>query len=247
MMSFCTTKNECCNDDEEDANALCAAGCCCACCPCCYECSFTFSGIFFLRGTEDPRMKITMAFVVAFLLIFLIMYIPIKACGKHATRIVSLVGLFLVNVALTVMGFISGKDKFCILLAVFSLVTAFLNFLGIILPNCECCERLSYEHLYDTEQMTKVESNPQQLLILPPQNEMSHEEATYTKPEEVVENPINKSITPNNTDPNPGYDNNNNINSINSPNAPAPIYQIPENEYINQVDTQTPIYYPKPQ
>jgi len=63
----------------------------------------------------------------------------------------------------------------------------------------------------------------------------------------IVENPINKSITPNNTDPNPGYDNNNNINSINSPNAPAPIYQIPENEYINQVDTQTPIYYPKPQ
>ena len=180
-----------------------------------------------------------------------------KKCSKYyyfycliqAFAFISLVGLFLVDVALAVMGFISRSDKFCILLAVFSLVTAFLNFLGIILPNCECCERLSYEHLYDTEQMTKEESNPQQLLILPPQNEMSHEEATYTKPEEVVENPINKSITPNNIDTNPGYDNNNNnnINSINSPNAPAPIYQIPGNEYINQVDTQTPIYYPKPQ
>ena len=249
MMSFYTTKNECCcNEDEDDRNALCAAGCCCACCECCYECSFTFSGIFFLRGTSDPRLKINLIFLIIILFVFLVIYAPIKACGKHVTRIVSLIGLFLLNLALAILSFISGSDKFCFLMGVLSLVTAFLNFLGLILPSCDSCEKLSYDYLYSGDQITKEDSNPQQLLILPQQNMNSNEEEIYNKPEEEVPNQVNQYDTPNYTNTNPGYDNGYDNNIRDSINAPAPIYQVPDNDYrSNQVENDIPISYPKPE
>jgi len=245
MMSFYTTKNECCcNEDEDDRNALCAAGCCCACCDCCYECSFTFNGIFFLRGTEDPRLKIQMMFLILILLIFLVIYAPIKACGKHATRIVSLIGLLLINLVLAILGFISGSDKFCILMGVLSLVTAILDFLGLVLPNCGSCEKLSYEYLNSYDQTTKEDSNPQQLLIFPTQNVNSNEEEIYNKPEAEVPNQVNQYDYPNYTDTTPGYD----YNIRDSTNAPAPIYQVDDNNYrSNQVENDIPINYPKPE
>ena len=122
----------------------------------------------------------------------MVIYAPIKACGKHVTRIVSLIGLFLLNLALAILSFISGSDKFCILMGVLSLVTAFLNFLGLILPSCDSCEKLSYDYLYSGDQITKEDSNPQQLLILPQQNVNSNEEEIYNKPEEEVPNEANK-------------------------------------------------------
>jgi len=245
LMSFYSTKNECCcNVDENDRNALCAAGCCCACCECCYECSFTFSGIFFLRGTEDPRLKIQMMFLILILFVFLVIYAPIKACGKHITRIVSLIGLILINLVLAILSFISGNGKFCILMGVLSLFTAILDFLGLVLPNCGSCEKLSYEYLYSYDQTTKEDSNPQQLLIFPQQNVNSNEEEIYNKPEAEVPNQVNQNDYPNSTNTNPGYDN----NIEDSTNAPAPIYQVDDNNYSsNQVENDITINYPKPE
>jgi len=245
MMSFYTTKNECCcNEDENDRNALCAAGCCCACCDCCYECSFTFSGIFFLRGTENPKAKITLIVLIIILFVFLVIYAAIKACGKLATRIVSLIGLILINLVLAILSFISGSDKFCILMGVLSLFTAILNFLGLVLPNCGSCEKLSYEYLYSYDQTTKEDSNPQQLLIFPQENVNSNEEEIYNKPEPEVPNQVNQNDYPNYTDTNPGYD----YNIRDSTNAPAPIYQVEDNNYSsNQVENDITINYPKPE
>ena len=245
MMSFYATKNECCcNEDENDRNALCAAGCCCACCDCCYECSFTFSGIFFLRGTENPKAKITLIVLIIILFVFLVIYAAIKACGKLATRIVSLIGLILINLVLAILSFISGSDKFCILMGVLSLVTAILDFLGLVLPNCSSCEKLSYEYLYSYDQTTKEDSNPQQLLIFPQENVNSNEEEIYNKPEAEVPNQVNQYDYPNSTDTNPGYD----YHIRDSTNAPAPIYQVDDNNYSsNQVENDITINYPKPE
>ena len=242
--SFCVTKNECCSEDYDDGNAICFASCCCACCvSCCCDCQFR-GGFHLPSGHYDGG---GLLLIIVFIFIIYGIYKAIQACGKNVSRVIASTGLFLVNLALAIMSLLSGTDKFNILIFVFSLFAAISNLLAMILPNFRCCENLSYDYLYDEdEQIEEINSTPQQLLTIQPQNEMPFEEEVYPKPEEVMQSPANQSDIPKYVDTNPGYDNgfvNNDRYSVNSLDAPAPIFLQQDNDYNNQENNS----YPKPQ
>ena len=134
--------------------------------------------------------------------------------------------------------------KYCFIVQhTFSLFAAICNLLGMILPNCAPCGRLSYDYLYSEDDKINSESStPQQLLTAQPQNEMPLEEEAYPDAEEIMKSPINQRVTPNISDTNPGYDIDNRY-SVNSLDAAAPIYQVQNNDDNNQEN----ISYPKPQ
>ena len=246
--SFCVTKNECCSDDYDDGNAICFASCCCACCvSCCCDCQFR-GGFHIGGGSGQGNAGAGLLMLILFILIIYGIYKAIQACGKNVSRVIAATGLFLVNLALAIMSLLSGTDKFNILIFVFSLFAAISNLLAMILPNFRCCENLSYDHLYDEdEQIEQINSTPQQLLAIQPQNEMPFEEEAYPKPEEVMQSSVNQSNTPNYVDTNPGYDSgfdNTNRYSVNSLDAPAPIFLQQDNNVYNNQENNL---YPKHQ
>ena len=171
------------------------------------------------------------------------MFKAVRGCGKNVSRLISIISLLLVNLTLTVLSLYLGNGKFNILLAVFSIFAAICNLLGIILPNCASCERLSYDYFYyEDNKINSDNSIPQQLFTAQPQNEMPLVEEVYPDSEEVMKSPINQTDTPNISDTNPGYDIDNRY-SVNSLDAAAPIYQVQNNDDNNQEN----ISYPKPQ
>ena len=240
--SFCVTKNECCSSDYDDGNAICFASCC-VCCLCCCDCSLSNGGGFSLNFGGNNNAGGGLLFIIIFALIIYGIYKAVQACGKNISRLISAIGLFFANVALVVLGILSGTDKFNILLIAFSSFAVISNLLAMVLPNLACCHNLSYEHLYEDDDIIQVNSTPQQLLTVQPQNEIPLGEEAYPNAEEVIHAPIDQNITPNYNDTNPGYDNDNNRYSINSLDAPAPIYIQQGDEYNNQENGS----YPKPQ
>ena len=171
------------------------------------------------------------------------MFKAVRACGKNVSRLIAIISLLLVNLTLTVLSLYLGSGKYNILLAVFSLFAAICNLLGMILPNCASCGRLSYDYLYSEDDKINSESSkPQQLLTAQPQNEMPLVEEAYPDAEEIMKSPINQTVTPNISDTNSGYDIDNRY-SVNSLDAAAPIYQVQNNDDNNQEN----ISYPKPQ
>ena len=146
MASFCLTKNECCTDDENVRTNLMGATCC-ACCLCCNgkdcNCDPSLNNMK-CEGNGNPCALI-MGFIILFviLIVFYVIFLIIKGCGKHGNRVCSIIILLLINITEIILSFISGTDKFCILIAVFSFIAAVCNFLGLLLPNLESCEHLS--------------------------------------------------------------------------------------------------------
>ena len=211
IMSFWITKNECCNNDEDIIAAF-PEGSCNGKCLCCGECKWKY---FDDCCPNNSACSALSYFIRIFMLVplspFIIIYLIVNACGKHVCRMICVIFLMLLNLASIILSFISGTDTFCILVAVCSFIAFVCNLLSIILPNC--IERLSY---YEYEPVWNDDQYYQDEYL---------EDAIYPGSEEVEQDLINKPVTPENVEQNPGYDNDdiNNRNSINSLDAATPI------------------------
>lgn len=258
VASFCLTENECCSNDE-NTRANFAMGSCYGTCVCCSDCNCRGGDCNCTGGGGGSEAGLAILIIVVVIIVFVAIYFAVKACGKHVARIFAIVFLFFINVALTGMAFYSGTDKFCVLIAVFSLVAAICDLLGIILPNCGCCEKLTYDYRYPINPPNPINSNPQILLVqqveqpmvnpvqpgVEPQFEKPYVQENYPEMQEVSQVPYDKPVenNPNYTPQNQGYDNNSNAYD-----APAPIYQN-QNDNMNNnnnmgmgMDNQYPAY-----
>ena len=236
-MSFFTNKNECCHNSD-DNNAICATGCCCVCCTCCCpegDCHFVLIG--------GGKNNYAAALATLFFILFFAWFKAVRACGKNTSRLVALIFLLLVNLTVTILGFISGKSIYNTLMEVFSLFCAICNLLGLILPNCASCERLSYDYISSLDdQMNEIDSSPKQLFIIPSQNDEPPSEEALPKDEEVVQETIGKPVDSNCIETNPGYDSDDRY-SVNSLEPAVPINMVQDNNCNNQEND----LYPKPQ
>ena len=235
-MSFFTNKNECCHDNY-DNNAICAPGCCCVGCRCCPDgdCHFIL--------TQSGKKNYAAAFAQLLFIIFFAWFKAVRACGKHTSRLVALIILLLVNLTNTILGFISGYGTFTRLIAIFSLLCALCNLLGLILPNCASCENLTYDDNSSFDnQMNEVDSSPKQLFIIPSQNDEPPSEEALPKEEEAVQETIGKPVDSNCIETNPGYDSDDKY-SVNSLEPAVPINMVQDNNCNNQEND----LYPKPQ
>ena len=211
IMSFWITKNECCNNDEDIIAAF-PEGSCNGKCLCCGECKLNYFGECCPNNKECEMISFMLrAFLMAPLFLCVFSYLIVDACGKHACRMTCVIFLMLINLTLTILSFIAGTDTYCILVAVCAFIAFVCNLLSIVLPNC--LESLSY---YEYEPVWNDEQYYQDEYL---------EDAIYPGSEEVEQDLINKPVTPENVEQNPGYDNDdiNNRNSINSLDAAIPI------------------------
>ena len=210
IMSFWITKNECCNGDEDIVAAF-PIGSCNGKCLCCGECKWKYLGECCPNCEMCEMLSLLVrVFILGPMCIFVLSYLIVNACGKHVCRMICVIFLILINLALIILSFIAGTDTYCILVAVCSFVSFVCNLLAIILPNC--LESLSY---YEYEPVWNDEQYYQDEYL---------ENMAYPGSEEVEQDQLNKPVTPENSEQNPGYDNDiNNRNSINSLDAPTPI------------------------
>ena len=209
--TFWMTKNECCNNDEDIVAAF-PIGSCNGKCLCCGECKLNYFGECCPNNKECEMISFMLrAFLMAPLFLCVFSYLIVDACGKHACRMTCVIFLMLINLTLTILSFIAGTDTYCILVAVCAFIAFVCNLLSIVLPNC--LESLSY---YEYEPVWNDEQYYQDEYL---------EDAIYPGSEEVENAQLNKPVTPENSEQNPGYDNDdiNNRNSINSLDAPTPI------------------------
>ena len=143
MASFCLTENECCTNDDNIRSNF-AIGSCYGTCVCCNDCGG--------RGNVNCDCKGDGAFAVLILFIIIIaivaIYFAVKACGKHISRVISVVMLILLELAMAGMSFYTGSDTYLVLLSVFCIIAAICNFLGLLLPNLGSCNKLSYSYNY---------------------------------------------------------------------------------------------------
>ena len=177
VASFCVTQNECCTDDA-NTNANFAVGSCYGTCVCCTDCRGDCNCNCSGGGSNCGEAGIVLLILAIFIIVFIIIFFLVKACGKHGTRIVSIIGLILVDISLVAVSLYSGFDLYCDLIAGISFVGVVCNFLGLILPY--------------TDQ---------------PQNVKSLVEI-YPEPQEVIQVPISEQEAPIYTDQYQGYDNN---------------------------------------
>ena len=229
IMSFWLTENECCNGDENIQAAF-PLGSCNGKCVCCGECKWSYFGQCSNNKICEGELLILRAFLLAPMCLFVWTYLIVNACGKHISRMSSVIALILINIILIVFCFLSGFDTYCILITVFSFISVIGNFLSILLPNLRNCEHLSYYKNYST------------MIDEQPYYNMKLEEVAYPGPEEVMNDSINKPVTPSNIEQNQGYDNDNKILD-NSLDAPPPEYLTQKCDDSNQVN----IPYPSPE
>lgn len=67
-----------------------------------------------------------------------------KGIGKHACRYVSLIILIFAQLILCLVCFSINKEEIFYIIGGISSFLAIMNFLGILLPNLNCCQRLTY-------------------------------------------------------------------------------------------------------
>ena len=231
IISFWLIQNECCNGDANIKEAF-PIGSCNGKCECCGECNFNYFG----QWTNCFICEMELLFLRLLLLVpiclFVWIYFLIRPCGKHISRMVSVIALILINTTLVILSFLSGFDTYCILIAVCSFVSVIFNFLSILLPNLSNCKHLAY---YIPEPA---------LIDKQSDDDINREEINYPGPEEVVQDPFNKPVTPSNIEQNQENDNDND-NRIpdDSLDAPLPEYLTQNNNDNNQVD----IPYPSPE
>ena len=164
--SFCVTKNECCSPDKE-VNKEFAIGSCfglCLCCgtdrfpepprnqsrkkKCCDDCrEYIDCGDCNCDGGEEDCVCCAYFIIILASCFILLFVYSIKACGKHISRIISVILLFLIDCSIAVLAIISGNDLYRILIMVISIIAAICNILGIILPNLSCCQILNYGYV----------------------------------------------------------------------------------------------------
>ena len=239
ISSFCVTENECCSNDENTRTNF-AVGSCYGTCVCLnsndcgggsINCNCSGNG-----GLNNcGQAGIVIAVLLFFVIIFIALFCAAKACGKHVSRIVAIILLFLTNVALTTLALISGIDKFCILIAGFSSFAAVCDLLGILLPNFGCCVKLSYGYrcslnpINPEPKLDLVPSDDEtvdQAMIqseVEPKFEKPYAEENYPEPQEVMQVPIDNNpaeSTPIYNEQNQDLDANGNAFD-----APAPVYQ----------------------
>ena len=175
IFSFCVTKNECCSTDKE-VNEGFAIGSCFGLCLCCGSNCLADKPRNQInqiqqgqpnqnqnRGRKkgscddcgdcgncgesggDGEGYVCLIFIL--LIAFIALFFLIKACGKHISRIISIILLFLIDCSIAVLAIISGNDLYRILIMVISIIAAICNLLGIILPNLSCCQILNYGYV----------------------------------------------------------------------------------------------------
>jgi len=260
VASFCITDNECCSNDE-NTRANFAMGSCYGTCVCCSDCHCSMGDCSFSGGGDSGQAALGLLIILVIIIVFIAIYYAVKACGKHVARVFAIVFLFFINVTLTGMAFYSGTDKFCVLVAVFSLVAAICDLLGIILPNLGACEKLTYDYRDPTNPINPINPNPQILLVqqveqpiynpVQPVVEQQFEkplvEENYPELQEISQVPYVKppENTPIETDQTQEY-------VSNAYDAPAPIYQNPNDNTNNNnnmgmgMDNQQYPSYPTP-
>ncbi len=230
VASFCVTQNECCTDDV-NTNTNFACGSCYGACVCCNDCGRMDCNCSGGGGGDCGEAGLVILILLLVIVVFVVVFFAVKACGKHISRLVGIIGLLLIDIALVVLSLYAGFDLYCCLVAGLSFVAAICNFLGILLPNLGRCAILSYDYRPIEPLNPAFNENPQSVYVIP--------EAYPESQEEVIQAPISKPVAPIYADQNQGYDN----NSGNGFDAPAPAFQEPINDANNQVD----IPYPSPQ
>ena len=272
-ISFGIDPDECCTICEQECCISCCV--CCNICVCCCDdkhcnsncdcncncdsnCNCNFSGsdchcdnlgegaigllVIFLA-----LIAIAIAIFILIGLIYFLFYF-----GKHISRIIAIISLFVINATLVALSLYSGFDLNCILIASFSSFAAFCNFLGIFLPNLSCCEILTYDYAYDPyiPPPNPINQPDKQLIETPTQETPKKEETYYEKPyyEQKDAVPEQSSVELTNKPAAPDYiGQNQGIGSINgtsvSNDTPSEEYQQTNNNDNNQGN----IPYPTPE
>ena len=143
MFSFCLTENECCTNDENIRSNF-AIGSCYGTCVCCNDCGRSGNVNCDCKGDGAAGLLILLIIIIAIVVI----YFAVKACGKHISRVISVVMLILLELVMAGMSFYTGSDTYLVLLSVFCIIAAICNFLGLLLPNLGSCNKLSYSYNY---------------------------------------------------------------------------------------------------
>ena len=145
--SFCATCEECSDD------GLCVGGTCI----CCVECRERDRNYFCPKDKEKAGEAIVLCILLLILIIFVGLFYIVRACGKTLSRMISIIILFLANVALAVLSLYLGSDKFNILLASFSAFAALCDLIVVILICCLDLNRgtSNNQDYYNTVQQTQ--------------------------------------------------------------------------------------------
>ena len=143
MFSFCLTENECCTNDENIRSNF-AIGSCYGTCVCCNDCCRHGNTNCNCNGEGGAGLLLILIIIIAIVVI----YFAVKACGKHISRVISVVMLILLELVMAGMSFYTGSDTYLVLLSVFCIIAAICNFLGLLLPNLGSCNKLSYSYNY---------------------------------------------------------------------------------------------------
>ena len=141
MFSFCIEKNECCNREASDELGI----SCCIWCICCEDCE--------CKGCKDCECKCEggngsgLIICALIIIIFVLLYFILKACGKHISRYVAITVEFLINLCILFLALMYSQKEisgFFPVIYAFSGFLALANFLGLLLPNLSCCLSLTY-------------------------------------------------------------------------------------------------------
>lgn len=154
LMTFCITQNECCTP-YEDINSTFPIGSCFNRCVCCSNCHYG-------EGTEscdccyncNPGVVIFCIFLFPVAIVFCI----IKACGKNAARVFSVIFLMCGDLVLGGCSFLYTPTTWSYVVMVIYFVSFVINFLAILLPNIARCNILSIDYEYSMYEMNNSPS-----------------------------------------------------------------------------------------
>ena len=205
FVSFFIDEDECCTKCNDDCCFLCRA--CCINCSCC-DCNFDSSRLKLSGSSNNMGLGalglavVALAALIIIGLIYFLFYF-----GKHISRIIAIISLFVINATLVILSLYSGFDLNCILIASFSSFAVICDFLGILLPNLSCCEILTYEyasipHIHTFSSIDEIdtklkETQPQ---IETPKKEETYYEKPYYKQEDPVPEKASVELTPSTPD-----------------------------------------------
>ena len=201
MISFCLTHNECCSPDPA-TNEYFAIGSCYGACICCDKCDCSGGGNN-CEVNGDGALGL-LIFIVC-IIIFVAIYYVIRGCGKHISKLFSVFVLMIAELAMAIMSFIISSDisGMCyILIAVFSLIAAICNFLGLLLPNLDSCEYLSFSDYIppkNENNNTQINNTPSAQPFIQP--------AAPTYPPNIVQVPPQQQMVPIYNQPGQTYNN----------------------------------------
>lgn len=100
-------------------------------------------------GGGDAAGLVICLLIIVLVIIFIILiafltYGLTKGIGKHACRYFSLIIIIVIQLAICAVCFFLYKEEIFYIIGGISSFLAIMNFLGILLPNLNCCQRLTY-------------------------------------------------------------------------------------------------------